>query len=74
MTDQTAQMPRLIWVIIGSTGNFTGFVMFWLNNDENMESDALNKTLFCNFFKTFHPGHTTESLKTYESHTTNKQN
>ena len=27
---QTAWMPRLIWVFVGRTGNFVGFVLLWL--------------------------------------------
>ena len=29
-TDQTGQMPRLIWVFAGRTGHFVSFVMRWL--------------------------------------------
>ena len=30
-TDQTGQMPRLIWIFAGCTRHFVGFVMRWLN-------------------------------------------
>ena len=30
--DQTGQMPRLIWVFAGRTGQFVGFVMWWLKS------------------------------------------
>ena len=29
-TDQTGQMPKLIWIFAGCTGHFVGFVMMWL--------------------------------------------
>ena len=29
-SDQTGQIPRLIWVFAGHTGHFVGFVMRWL--------------------------------------------
>ena len=29
-SDQTGQMPRLIWVFTGCKGNFVGFVVFQL--------------------------------------------
>ena len=29
-SDQTGQMPRLIWVFAGHTGHFDGFVIMWL--------------------------------------------
>ena len=31
-SDQTGQMPRLIWVFAGRTCHFVGFVMRWLNS------------------------------------------
>ena len=30
-SDQTGQIPRLIWVFAGHTGHFVGFVTMWLN-------------------------------------------
>ena len=30
-TDQTGQMPKLIWVFTGRTYHFVGFVSMWLN-------------------------------------------
>ena len=29
-SDQTGQMPRLIWVLTGRTGHFVGYFMLWL--------------------------------------------
>ena len=29
-TDQTGQMPRLIWIFAGRTGHFVSLVMRWL--------------------------------------------
>ena len=31
-SDQTGRMPRLIWVFVGRTCHFVGFVMRWLNS------------------------------------------
>ena len=30
-SDQTGWMPRLIWILAGCTSSFAGFVMLWLN-------------------------------------------
>ena len=31
-SDQTGQMPRLIWVFAGRSGHFVGFVVLWLSH------------------------------------------
>ena len=42
-SDQTGQMPRLIWVFAGHTCHFVGFVMLQLNSENNRTS----KTVQC---------------------------
>ena len=49
-SDQTRQMPRLIWVLTGLTGNFVGFVVLWLTcklSDCVYTEPRHEKTCYC---------------------------
>ena len=52
-SDQSGQMPRLIWVFAGWTGHFVGFVMLWLNYVANLNLRAF---LLCRNRFRFWPG------------------
>ena len=54
-SDQTGQMPRLIWVFAGRTCRFVGFVMCWLIYVLNNNQKSLNEVLLiCTNNKCFH--------------------